>query len=59
MPLYPWDSQGEYWRGLLFPPPGYLPDPGIELASTASPILSGGFFTTVPPVKLDSSILTN
>ena len=32
----------EYWRGLLFPAPGDLPDPGIELASHA---LVGGFFT--------------
>jgi len=21
----------EYWRGLLFPPPGNLPNPGVEL----------------------------
>ena len=39
----------EYWSGLLFPPPGYLPDPGIELASPLSPVLAGRFFTTVPP----------
>ena len=25
----------EYWSGLLFPPPGDLPDPGIEPASPA------------------------
>ena len=24
------DSPGEYWRGLPWPPPGDLPDPGIE-----------------------------
>ena len=24
----------EYWSGLLFPPPGDLPDPGIEPVST-------------------------
>ena len=23
-------SRQKYWRGLLFPSPGYLPDPGIE-----------------------------
>ena len=23
-------SRQEYWCGLLWPPPGYLPDPGIE-----------------------------
>ena len=29
--LYSWDfSRQEYWSGLLFPPPGDLPDPGIE-----------------------------
>ena len=39
----------EYWSGLRFPPPGDLPNPGIELASPASPALAGGFFTTVPP----------
>ena len=26
----------EYWRGLPFPPPGDLPDPGIKPASHAS-----------------------
>ena len=33
----------EYWCGSPFPPPGYLPDPGIEPVSLA---LAGGFFTT-------------
>ena len=33
------------WSGLSFPPPGDLPDPGIEAASFASPALTGGFFT--------------
>jgi len=36
----------EYWSGLPFPPPGDLPDPGIESESIASPELAGGFFTT-------------
>ena len=39
-------SRQEYWSGLLCPPPGYLPDPGIKLASLTSPALSGGFLTT-------------
>ena len=30
-------SRQEYWSGLPFPPPGYLPDPGIEPPSPASP----------------------
>ena len=28
-------SRQEYWSGLLFPSPGNLPDPGIELRSPA------------------------
>ena len=38
----------EYWSGLPFPPPGDLPDPGIE---RRSPALAGRFFTTEPPGK--------
>ena len=29
-----------------FPPPGDLPNPGIELGSLMSPALAGRFFTT-------------
>ena len=36
----------EYWSGLLCPPPGDLPDPGIETLSLMSPALASGFFTT-------------
>ena len=36
----------EYWSELTIPPPGDLPDPGID---PASPALAGGFFTTEPP----------
>ena len=38
--LCPWDCP--------FPPPGHLPDPGVELTS---PSLAGRFFTTAPPGK--------
>ena len=38
----------EYWSGLLFPPAGTVPDPGIE---SASPPLEGNFLTTGPPEK--------
>jgi len=41
----------EYWSELPCSPPGDLPDPGIELASSANPALSGGFFTAEPPGK--------
>ena len=44
-------SRQEYWSGLPCPPPGNLPDPGIEHTSLTSPVLAGGFFTTVPPGK--------
>ena len=32
-------SRQEYWSGLPFPPPGDLPDPGIEPASPVHPAL--------------------
>ena len=43
-------SREEYWSGLLCPPPGDLPNPGMEPASP-SPALAGGFFTTEPSGK--------
>ena len=36
----------EHWSGLSFPPPGDLPDPGIEPLSLMSPALAGRFFST-------------
>ena len=41
----------ENWRGLPFPPPGNLPNPGTEPASPKSPTLAGRFFITEPPGK--------
>ena len=41
-----------YWSGLLFPPPGDLPDPGIE---PLSPALAGGLSTAEPPGKSNHS----
>ena len=38
-------SRQECWSGLPFPPPGDLPNLGIELTSLMSLILAGGFFT--------------
>ena len=38
-------SRQQYWRGLPFPPPRDLPDPGIKRLSPVSPALAGGFFT--------------
>ena len=36
-------SRQEYWGGLSFPPPGDLPNPGMD------PALAGRFSTTEPP----------
>ena len=41
-------SRQEYWSGLPCPPPGDLPDPGIE---PVFPALAGRFFTTDSPGK--------
>ena len=38
----------EYWNGLLFPPPGDLPNPGMEPQPLVSPAVAGWFFTTAP-----------
>ena len=45
-PLFVGFSRQEYWSGQPCPPPGDLPDPGIEPVSLTSPALAGGFFTT-------------
>ena len=41
---------GIFQAGILewvaMPPPGHLPDPGIQPVSLGSPALTGGFFTT-------------
>ena len=35
----------EYWSGLPGPPPGDLPEPGIQPMSLMSPTLAGGILT--------------
>ena len=45
----PWPmvfSKQEYWSGVWCPPPGDLPNPGIEPACLMTPALAGRFFTT-------------
>ena len=44
-------SRQEYWRGLPFPSPGDLPNPGIEPTSLACFALAGGCLPAVPPGK--------
>ena len=45
-PLSIGSSRQEYWSGLPCPPPGDLPDPGMEPTYLTYPTLAGGFFTT-------------
>ena len=52
-PLSMGSPRQEYWSGLPFPSPGDLPNPGIE---PVSPALAGGFFTTEPPGKPQTTI---
>ena len=41
-----WFCRKEYWSVLPCPPPGDLPNPGIEPTSLVSPALAGEFFNT-------------
>ena len=45
-PLFIEFCRQEYWSELPCPPPGDLPNPGIEPVSLTQPALAGGFFTT-------------
>ena len=49
-------SRQEYCSGLPCPPPGDLPNPGIELASLPSPALAGRFFTASATWEVHSSV---
>ena len=44
-------SRQEHCSGVPCPPPGNLPDPGIEPTSLMSLALAGGFLPRVPPGK--------
>ena len=46
VPLSMGFSRQEYWNGLLCPPPGDFPDPGMKPTSLMSLALAGRFFTT-------------
>ena len=50
-------SRQEYWSGLPRPPPGDLPDPGIESVSLMLLELAGGFFTITSTWKAYSTSL--
>ena len=51
-------SRQEYWSGLSFPPPGNLPDPGIEPTSPASPALQVDSLPLSHLVSLQNKIIT-
>ena len=44
----------EHWSGWPFPPPGNLPDPGIE---PGSPVLQVNSLSTEPPGVLSGNII--
>ena len=44
-------SRQEYWSGLPSPPPGNLPNPGIEPTFPVCPAWQADNFTTEPPGK--------
>ena len=44
-------SRQEYWSELVCPPPGDLPNPGIESESPVSLALQADILPTEPPVK--------
>ena len=62
-------STQEYWSGLPCPPPGDLPDWGIQQVSLIPPSLAGGIFSTsttwevqpstLPPLFSHFDILSN
>ena len=51
-------SRQEYWSGLSFPPPGNLPDPGIEPTSLVSPALQVDSLPLSHLVSLQNKIIT-
>ena len=55
-PLFMECSRHESWSEVPFPSPGDLPDPGIE---PTFPALTGGFFTTELPERVQSVMQKN
>ena len=53
-PLFMRFPRQEYWSGLLFPPPGDLPNPGIKPAFLA---FAGRLFTTMKTIEEEDGIL--
>ena len=49
-------SRQEYWSGLPYPPPGDLPNPGIEPTFLTSSALAAGLFTTSATLMQQSNL---
>ena len=50
----------EYWSGLPFPPPGDLPDPGIEPTSPASPALEAdSYYWVTGEAQVENEVKVN
>ena len=49
--------QARVLEWLLCPPPGDLPDPGIEPPSLMSPVLAGGLFTTSATWEVPKNVI--
>ena len=50
-------SRQEYWSGLPYPPPGDLPDPGINPTSPESPALQAdSLLMKLPGKSVDNTI---
>ena len=54
--LCPWDFPGKNTRKLPFPPPGDLPNPGIELKYPVSPALQVDSLPAEPSGKPHSHV---
>ena len=50
-------SRQEYWRGLPFPPPGNLPNPGIKPKSSAWQLDSSLLKEITPELSLEGLML--
>ena len=51
-------SRQEHWSGWPCPPPGGLPDLGMEPMSLTSPVLAGGFLTTSTTRELPLNMIS-
>ena len=49
-------SRQEYWSGLPFPPPGNLPNPGVELGSSA--LQADSLLTELPGLVIGTLEIT-